>query len=1024
MISKWDCLNWGGRWIEFSEELSRRSGIKVEFEPVKSFQEESIKLRDRYFQLYYAGPMQQIELLNSGYRPVAKFKGQKDSLFIITKKGLPEKGIIRIALPILKFAQYGLMEFDISRVKLTFTRNFYEVYKLVKEEKVDAGIMYSESWNQIDDKDDINILKNIGFETQHIFMVYKPLYEKIKPALLSFQELEEATEDDIKKSKQMMKDFDMLSRRWEMENIANFLINSDYIGVLIRKKDKILFVNNYISKLTSFDKDELLKMSYLDFKSRIKGGVRNGSDIQFTTKDNRKIYIDVYISKIFYIGEPAEMIVIIDDTRRKRAEKLKQLLTQINQAIIYSLTEEELFEKISIALTEKVGLKLVWIGKEENNQIKPVYVKGDASSYIEGMTIPLDPATPESKGPTATAYREDKITINHDTMTDYSIKPWREKLIKFNLLFSASIPIKSDGKPKYTINMYSDERDFFNEDFLKILQELKTDLEYGLEKIDQIRKSTIISTALRNSKSWILVTDENGIITYVNSFIAELTGYTAEELIGKHTRIFKSGYHDKYFYKKLWDTILSGKEFNATFVNKKKNGEIFYIDQTIYPLILPGNIRRFVSVGKDITKDILTASEISKLKFHDPVTELYNLYGFSFKAQEELKISSISCLILLDILNFTLINKEYGFEVGNSVLKYVARRIKSIVREKDLVARTFSDEFAILITNLRRREDIITIVQKFIEAFKEDFIEGNTNIPISVSIGVAVYPDDDKMFDKLYEKASLALKEAKSKGKTDIVFYNKELEEKGSSLIFAEYLISKAIKENLFVFYYQPYFKTEDIKLAGFEALVRIVDKDGKVYSPNSFISALENSKFLRDFEMLGLEKVKEKSKKWGKFISFNISANSLKENKFLDILENVEDEYNIVYEITERELINEFEKIKYFINKTKSKRNIKVAIDDFGTGYSSLNYLKELDADILKIDISFIRNITTSKKDFLIVKSIVEFAKNLGMEPLAEGVETKQQYEALKSIGCTYVQGYLFGKPMPEEEVERLFGF
>lgn len=652
-------------------------------------------------------------------------------------------------------------------------------------------------------------------------------------------------------------------------------------------------------------------------------------------------------------------------------------------------------------------------------------MKGDTSDYTKDLFIPLNSSIPEGRGPTARAYTEGKIFINQDTEKNEFIKPWKEKMLKFNLLSSASIPLRIEGKPKYTLNLYSDERNFFDEQFVGILEDLRRDLEYGLEKINQIRKSFVISEALKNSKSWVMITDENGTITYINEFVEELTGYKKEEVIGKNPRIFKSGYQGKDFYENLWNTILSGKHFDGIFINRKKNGEIFYLQQRIYPVNLPGNVKRFISVGIDITKESIMASEINKLKFYDSITGLYNLSGFSFKAQETLKDKNniIACLILFDINNFTLINKTYGFKFGDALLVEIAKRLKSIFREDDLISRISSDEFGILVNKIRKKEDIATIILKFSEIFKEDFEIENTYLPISINVGIAVFPDDDTDFGKLYEKASLALKEAKSIGQSEIRFYNKEMEEKALSFTFAESLINRALKENLFVFYYQPYFKIDDLTLIGFEALIRIRDTDGKVYTPATFISVLENSRFLRDFEIWGLEKVKEKSKKWKKPISLNISGNSFKEDEFLEILKKIESGYEITYEITERVLINQFEKVKTFISDIKSRGNIKVAIDDFGTGYSSLNYLKDMDADILKIDMSFIRNMTNSKKDFAVVKTIVDLSKNLGMESLAEGVETLQQYEMLKSIGCNYVQGYLFGKPMPEEEVEKVFG-
>lgn len=1009
------------KWIDFSEKLSKKTGLKVEFKPIPSFQEEPKRLKEEHFHIYYAGPLRQIELFKDGYLPVAKFRGQWDTLFTIAKRDLPKEGVIKVALPFLKPAGYGLIDLDINRTEFLFTKDFYEVYKLVKEGKADIGLMYNEVWDQIPDREDIKILEDTNLQTQHIFMIDGSLYNQLKPVMLTFHDLEEATIDDIKKTERLMERFEILSRRWEMENIAHFFIKSGLAAVIIHRDDKIVFINDYVSDLTSFSKEELLKMSYREFIGRTKDDIGKKINIPFITKDNRIVYLDIYSSKSLYLGGPAEIVLMVDNTNRTRFETLLNLVREVNQAIIHSLTEEELFEKISTALVGKVGLKLVWIGEEDagKKEVKPIYIKGEAKEYTYNLYIPLEQA--KSRGPTATALIEDRIIINQDTLTNESVKPWRERLLQYNLLSSAAIPLKIDGKPEYVLNLYSDQRGFFKDDLIEIMEELRVDLEFGLEKIRQMRKSYIISQALNNSETWVLVTDETGKITYVNDFVLKLTGYSREELIGENPRVFKSGYFDRNFYKRLWDTILSGKQFDFIFINRKKNGETFHLEQTIYPVLLAGNVRRFISVGKDITKESQILSEINKLKFYDPVTGLYNLNGFSFKATENLKDENLACLILFDILNFTLINNTYGFKFGDLVLKEVSERLKSRFRDGDLFARISSDQFGVMLSSLRKKEDIIVIAEKFMDIFNEEFQIEDISLPISVNAGVAVYPDDDTEFDELYKKASLALKEAKASGQPELRFYNREIEDRASVFAFAESLITKAVKENLFVFYYQPYFKTDDLSLVGFEALVRIKDMDGKVYNPSFFISILENSRFLRNFELWGLNEAKEKSKKWGKCVSLNISGRSFKDDKFLNILQEVEEEYSITYEITERLLIDEFEKIRSLVSQIKSKKNIRIAIDDFGTGYSSLNYLKDIDADIIKIDMSFIRSMVDTPKDLAVVKSIVDLAKNLGMESLAEGVETPQQYKILKSIGCTYVQGFLFGKPMPEEEVERI---
>ncbi|MGC8868675.1 MAG: EAL domain-containing protein, partial [Sulfurihydrogenibium sp.] len=227
-----------------------------------------------------------------------------------------------------------------------------------------------------------------------------------------------------------------------------------------------------------------------------------------------------------------------------------------------------------------------------------------------------------------------------------------------------------------------------------------------------------------------------------------------------------------------------------------------------------------------------------------------------------------------------------------------------------------------------------------------------------------------------------------------------------------------------FIFHYQPYFEVKSGKVAGFESLVRIRDINAYIYYPKDFIDFLENSVYLKDFEEWALKEISEKIKKWKIPISINISARTFEDDLFFEKVEKYLKNLPVspVIEITERAYINNTKATKELISKLKNM-NVKIAIDDFGTGYSSLSSLKYIDADILKIDMSFIKAMVKDKKSRVLVKTIISLAQDLGMKTLAEGVETQQQKDILVDMGVDYLQGFLLSKPLPEEEVEKLIG-
>lgn len=415
---------------------------------------------------------------------------------------------------------------------------------------------------------------------------------------------------------------------------------------------------------------------------------------------------------------------------------------------------------------------------------------------------------------------------------------------------------------------------------------------------------------------------------------------------------------------------------------------------------------------------------MKKLRYYDLLTELYNLNGFSFQAQEHLTNSKLpAALAVIDIQGLAFINKSYGVIVGDKVLKEVGKRLTNIFRKRDIIGRTGDDEFSILFIELKNKDNVLIVENKLKKAFNEPFFIDGAEVKVRIVGGISVYPDDATDFLILYNNAVLALKEAKKSKQHFIKFFDQEMEKRANDFFSVDNLLEKAVKKDLFIFHYQPYFNARDLSIAGFEALARIRDKDGKIYFPNTFINVLENSHLLDRFTEWVLQESVSKGKKWGVPISVNISANTFKQREFsrkvLSYINNVEK--NLILEITERVFMDDIENCKNAIHELKVDSKIQIAIDDFGTGYSSLSYLKDLSADILKIDISFVRAMVEDKKSKALVESIIYIGKSLGMKTLAEGVETKQQLEMLQQFGVDYVQGYYLSKPMPEENVDIL---
>jgi diguanylate cyclase (GGDEF)-like protein/PAS domain S-box-containing protein len=720
---------------------------------------------------------------------------------------------------------------------------------------------------------------------------------------------------------------------------------------------------------------------------------------------------------------------------------LIESLKDINQLIISVETEEESFQRVCEILVEKNHFKFVWIGKREGDFIKPVCKYGKDDGYVDNLVVSVREDLPEGRGPAGRAYRENKIIVNENTLTSEFIAPWKNELLKRDIYSSISIPVEKNGEVYAVINIFSTKPFIFNKEFLTLFEEIKQDISFALNKIEKDKEGVLLRKAIDNSKMWLLITDSNGTIEYVNQYVLDLTGYTKEEIIGKNPRIFKSGVQDIKLYKELWDTILSGKPFTAVFVNKTKDGRLIYIDQTIYSIKLKDGTLKFVSVGKDITQEKILSEEIEKYKYYDSLTGLPNFISFKIQTSEMIKnkLYKKFGLILIDIHNMSVINASYGLETGNEILKEVAKNLKKEFPD-GYVARIGSDKFAILIPNIKN-ESVLTY--KIRDALDKDLNTSRGKIHISYNASIVLYNEDGQTFEELYNNAVLTLNTAKKEGENVIKFYESQLNKKLEEYLTAEKIVEKAFEKKLFKFYFQPYFKSEDFSLAGFESLIRIVDEDGTVYPPIKFIDYLENSKYITKFEEWALEEVSQKIKKFNCLndkkditislnlspkgllgYSINLTSDELSDKNFVEklLLLPVEVQNNLVIEITERNVIKDIEKFKKIFKYIKDlNKNIKIAIDDFGTGYSSLTYLRDLAIDILKIDISFVRNIARSRQDLSLVKFIIGLAKDFGLKTVAEGVETEEQVKLLSLLGADYLQGFYFAKPMPEEEAIKL---
>lgn len=439
---------------------------------------------------------------------------------------------------------------------------------------------------------------------------------------------------------------------------------------------------------------------------------------------------------------------------------------------------------------------------------------------------------------------------------------------------------------------------------------------------------------------------------------------------------------------------------------------------------------------RDITKYKRQNDELVYMAYYDELTGLYNrnyfirlLSDWVRKAEQEYTIISV---MFIDIDNFRKINDGLGMITGDEVVQLVGQFLSELKQENVIVSHFNSDLYCIAIYNPVGARSVEHIYRHIKERMKQPFIlTDGQELNITVSVGIAEYPEAAGSALELINNAEIVMFKAKHTGKATIQYFNAPILTEFRTNVEIENKLKAALKNKRFMMYYQPQFDTRTNRLRGVEALIRWRDEDGRMISPSQFIPVAEKSGFIVQIGTWVLEESISTFAKWRRgydhpmILSINISAIQYKKQKFVETLIHILEEYGVnpkevELEITETVLIDDFEEVTEKLHKLR-EYGIRISLDDFGTGFSSLSYLKGLPIDTLKIDKSFVDTLETDAATKVITESIISMVKQLGYETVAEGVETAEQMTCLLDMDCDNIQGYLLGRPMPASEIEKL---
>ncbi|OOY38634.1 hypothetical protein BOV90_08570 [Solemya velum gill symbiont] len=548
-----------------------------------------------------------------------------------------------------------------------------------------------------------------------------------------------------------------------------------------------------------------------------------------------------------------------------------------------------------------------------------------------------------------------------------------------------------------------------------------------------------IAASAFESQQGMMITDEQKRILQMNHAFIKMSGYSEAEILGRTPRMFKSGRHDGVFYKEMWETISQNGYWHGEIWDKRKNGDIFPKWLSITAVAnSDGKVTHYVGVHTDITERKNAEQKIESLAFFDQLTGLPNRTLLLDRLKQLIAVSmrnsQYSAMLMIDLDHFKNLNDTLGHDKGDIFLAQVARRLEDCTRAIDTVARLGGDEFIIILPELspdkKRAADLAEkVTEKILEALNQDYkLDGNSHHS-SASIGVCLFGTESITTEDLMKQADLAMYKSKSAGRNAISFYDPEMQSSVLKRTALEKDLRNAIEQQQFTLQYQPQVDING-RITGAEALLRWLCPGRGAVSPREFIPLAEETRLIIPVGEWVLETACAQLAVWAKRadmshlkIAINVSPIQFAKADFVEqVLSTVKNTGikpdRLKLELTESHLLHNIEDI---ISKMQvlGDAGISFSLDDFGTGYSSLSYLKRLPLWQLKIDKSFVRDILTEPNDAEIAKTIVALANSLGLEVIAEGVETDSQQASLAKLGCYHYQGYLFSRSLPIKEFD-----
>jgi diguanylate cyclase (GGDEF)-like protein/PAS domain S-box-containing protein len=556
------------------------------------------------------------------------------------------------------------------------------------------------------------------------------------------------------------------------------------------------------------------------------------------------------------------------------------------------------------------------------------------------------------------------------------------------------------------------------------------------ERVEAEERMRLWSHVLDYSAEGIFICDPQQRILLVNAAFQQLTGFSADEAIGKTPRILQSGRQGPTFYAELWKTLTTTGRWRGEMWNRRKSGEL-YVEWLSVSAVHQegGKVSHYVGLFSDVTERKAAEDRVVHLAQYDALTDLPNRVLLTDRLGQVIKAAqrdgSKVAVVFADLDRFKEVNDSLGHDAGDVLLQTVAQRLSEALRAEDTVARMGGDEFVVVLQDLRLAEDAAVIAQKLLESLIEPVMLEGQEITVTASMGISVFPDDAANVQDMLRNADTAMYVAKGAGRNAYRFYTGDMNQRALEMLSVENALRRALERRELELHYQPQIDIASGALVGAEALIRWNHPDRGLVMPGAFISIAEERGLIIPIGNWVMEEAARQVAVWEKAlgqslpVAVNVSSLQFHQKAFADRVAKAVRDNGIApdrleLELTESIVMKDTEATIALLKRLR-EMGLRMSIDDFGTGYSSLNYLRRFPIDKIKIDQSFVREMDQAAEAVRLVGGIIALAKSLGLKVIAEGVETRAQLDLLRAHGCHEAQGYLFGRALPIVAFEKL---